>query len=109
MLKTQLHQSDIQTGPLKEYQKPSLPYSGELISTTVRRNKLDIILNILETTREPIKKTHILYHAKINFYQLSRYLDLLLRAEMIEEIENPFEGYRTTEKGRIMLDLFSRI
>ena len=72
----------------------------------VKRDKLDILLGILEISNIPIKKTHILYKANINFYQLTRYLDLLLSLEMLEEINEPYKGYRITEKGRQMLNLF---
>lgn len=74
----------------------------------VRRDKIDIILKILEITTQPTKKTHILYTAKINFYQLSGYLDLLLKIGMVEEISYPLEGYRITEKGRVLLKLFEQ-
>src|SRR2546426_3023843 len=73
-----------------------------------RRDKIDIILAILEITSQPIKKTHILYTAKINFYQLTRYLQLILALGLVEEISDPFEGYRITEKGRVLLSLFAR-
>ncbi len=75
--------------------------------TDIRRDKLDIILRILEVGNTPVKKTHILYKAGINFYQLSRYLDLLLKTGMMEEIATPFVAYRTTEKGRVLMNLFS--
>jgi Predicted transcriptional regulator len=75
--------------------------------TDIRRDKLDIILRILEVGNTPVKKTHILYKAGINFYQLSRYLDLLLKTGMMEEIVTPFVAYRTTEKGRVLMNLFS--
>ncbi|MGI0013372.1 MAG: winged helix-turn-helix domain-containing protein [Nitrososphaera sp.] len=77
------------------------------IRADIRRDKLDIILRILEVTSTPVKKTHILYKAGINFYQLTRYLDLLLRTGMMEEITSPFMAYRTTEKGRVLMNLFS--
>lgn len=73
----------------------------------IRRDKLDIILRILEVGSSPVKKTHILYKAGINFYQLSRYLDLLLKTGMMEEVQTPFVAYRTTEKGRVLIKLFS--
>ena len=73
-----------------------------------RRDMIEILLSILEITNEPIKKTHILYSAKINFYQLTKYLDLLLKISMIEEVKYPFEGYKITEKGRILLNLFAQ-
>jgi len=71
-----------------------------------RRDRLDILLAMLQVAKEPIKKTHILYTTKINFYQLSRHLDFLMKTGMIEEITSPLEGYRTTEKGRTVLSLF---
>jgi len=71
-----------------------------------RRDRMDILLQILEIACQPTKKTHILYTAKINFYQLSRYLDLLLKIEMVEEVHEPIQGYKTTEKGRVFLRLF---
>ncbi len=77
------------------------------IHPDIRRDKLDIILRILEVGNTPVKKTHILYKAGINFYQLSRYLDLLLKTGMMEEIETPYVAYRTTEKGRVLMKLFS--
>jgi predicted transcriptional regulator len=55
----------------------------------------------------PVKKTHILYKAGINFYQLSRYLDLLMKTGMMEEVQTPYVAYRTTEKGRVLMKLFS--
>lgn len=79
------------------------------IQSDIRRDKLDIILRILEIGESPVKKTHILYKAGINFYQLSRYLDLLLKIGMMEQINEPYAAFRTTEKGRIMMNLFSAI
>ena len=73
----------------------------------IRRDKLDIILRILEVGSSPVKKTHILYKAGINFYQLSRYLDLLLKTGMMEEVQTPYVAYRTTEKGRVLMKLLS--
>jgi predicted transcriptional regulator len=77
------------------------------IHTDIKRDKLDIILIILEVANEPVRKTHILYSAGINYYQLSRYLDLLLKAKMIEQVDEPYPAFRTTEKGRLLLRLFS--
>ena len=65
------------------------------------------MLKILDIANEPVRKTHILYSAGINFYQLSRYLDLLLKTGMMEEVQTPYVAYRTTEKGRVLMKLFS--
>lgn len=95
--------------PHKLYYLQRKPYDvlTQDIRADIRRDKLDIILRILEVTSTPVKKTHILYKAGINFYQLSRYLDLLLKTGMMEEISSPFIAYRTTEKGRVLMNLFS--
>jgi predicted transcriptional regulator len=68
---------------------------------------LAIMLKILDIANEPVKKTHILYSAGINFYQLSRYLNFLLKLGLLEEFTDPYLGYRTTEKGRACLKLFN--
>ncbi|MEM2760540.1 MAG: winged helix-turn-helix domain-containing protein [Nitrososphaerales archaeon] len=75
-------------------------------NNTSKRDRLNILLEILEMANVPIKKTHILYRANINFNQLTTYLNLLLRLEMIEQTKEPFVGYKITGKGRQMLDLF---
>ena len=74
-----------------------------------KRDKLDLLLELLEATNEPTKKTHLIYRLRINYYQLTRYLDLLLKLDMVKEISSPFEGYAITEKGRVMRSLFNRI
>jgi predicted transcriptional regulator len=71
-----------------------------------KRDMLAIMLRILDIANEPVKKTHILYSAGINFYQLSRYLNYLLKLGLIEELTAPHQGFRTTEKGRACLELF---
>jgi predicted transcriptional regulator len=77
-------------------------------SDYIKRDKLDILLGILDIASAPVKKTHILYRANINYYQLTRYLDLLLGLGMLEQINEPYKGYRITEKGRQMLQLFKQ-
>ncbi len=86
---------------------------GEFAMTTPndqkqeKRDQLDLLLELLKETKEPVKKTHILYRTRINYYQLSRYLSLLLKLNMVEEVTNPLEGFRITDKGRTVLSLFS--
>lgn len=76
---------------------------------TEKRDKLDLLLELLEATSEPTKKTHLIYRLRINYYQLTRYLDLLLKLDMVQEVSHPFEGYAITDKGRVMRSLFNRI
>ncbi|MCS6767893.1 MAG: winged helix-turn-helix domain-containing protein [Candidatus Nitrosocaldus sp.] len=70
-----------------------------------KRDKLDILLRIVEVTATPAKKTHILYKANLNFYQLNRYIDELINLGFIKEMEVPFKGYVATEKGKQFLTM----
>ena len=74
-----------------------------------KRDKLDLILELLIASSEPIKKTHLIYRTKINHAQLSRYLSLLLKFGMIVELSQPSDGYVVSDKGRLVLQLFSGI
>ena len=73
-----------------------------------KRDKFIIMLNILNLARTPVKRTRILYGANINFYQLTSYLDLLMKVGMIEEKELPSRSYRTTEKGLEFIKMFEQ-
>jgi predicted transcriptional regulator len=72
-----------------------------------KRDKLDLIIELLTASGEPVKKTHLLYRTHINHAQLTRYLSFVLRIGMMKETSDPFEGYVITEKGRLMLELFA--
>lgn len=63
------------------------------------------MIAILSKIVEPSKKTHILYGVALNYSQLASYLQMLLKLEMIEEITEPFEGYKIADKGRLFLQL----
>ena len=61
-----------------------------------RRDKLQIIANILKITKRGVKKTKIMYKANLSFTQLEQYLHLLLQRGLLRE-EN--STYYATEKG----------
>jgi hypothetical protein len=42
----------------------------------------------------------------MNYYQITHYVGLLQKWDMIEGVSRPFEGFRITDKGRILLNLF---
>ena len=102
-----LEQPHVKAVPRKiEYTSSEL--QSEIKYAYERRDRMDILLTMLEIANEPTKKTHIIYTAKINFYQVSKYLDFLLKIGMIEQVNLPFRGYRTTDKGRVFLQLFPK-
>jgi predicted transcriptional regulator len=73
-----------------------------------RRDRVQILLKMLQAAQVPIRKTHLMYGAGINFYQLEKHLSFLMGSGMMEELEH--EGtvaYRTTEKGRMFSELFA--
>jgi predicted transcriptional regulator len=108
-VKTQAHvmpamtYDTIETPIMKNKQVQTVLVIGQ--ATAPRRDQMDIIMAILRQCREPTKKTHILFKVGLNFAQVSTYLQLLLRLKMLEEIAEPFEGYRIAEKGRRLLQL----
>ena len=75
---------------------------------STRRDRVQILLKMLQSAKVPIRKTHLMYGAGINFYQLEKHLSFLIGSGMIEELQH--EGsvaYRTTEKGRLFSELFA--
>jgi predicted transcriptional regulator len=73
-----------------------------------RRDRVQILLKMLQSASAPIRKTHLMYGAGINFYQLEKHLSFLIGSGMIEEVkEDDNTAYRTTEKGRLFAELFT--
>jgi predicted transcriptional regulator len=72
-----------------------------------RRDQLDLLMELLEATGEPVKKTRLLYITAMNHEQVTRHLDFLVSHHMVEKISRPFEGYRITDNGRTLLTLFN--
>lgn len=66
----------------------------------IRRSKLDIIVNLLEVSKEESLKTALVYKTNLNFTIIDGYLELLLEKEWI--IENG-GTYHITDKGRCFL------
>lgn len=73
-----------------------------------RRDRVQILLKMLQSAESPIRKTHLMYGAGINFYQLEKHLSFLIGSGMIEEVQSDETvAYRTTEKGRMFSQLFA--
>jgi predicted transcriptional regulator len=75
-------------------------------TTSKRRDKLYIIAEILEISKEGSLKTQIMYKANLSFAQLNEYLKFMLKIKLIEKLVNQGKDvYIATEKG---LDLLQR-
>ena len=61
-----------------------------------RRVRHDIIMEVLKTAENGVKKTHIMYKAGLSFPQLESYLTALKNAGFITEKSSI---WKTTEKG----------
>mgnify|MGYP000047012160 CR=1 FL=1 len=71
-----------------------------------RRDKCEIIANILLIARKGAKKTHIVYKTNLNFKLVSKYLSLLEAKGLIEKRGR---NYTTTEKGEKFLQIYNEL
>jgi predicted transcriptional regulator len=79
-----------------------------------RRDRHDIVVEILRTAVEGKIKTHIMYKAKLSYAQLNEYLPLLIDKGFLENTSirhkrNLKRVYKTTDKGMKFLENFDSI
>jgi predicted transcriptional regulator len=76
-----------------------------------KRSESVIIHTILNETREGVKKTRLMYNAKMSNTQLDRYLEWLLEQEIVEKkIEDGGDIlYYSTEKGEKLAEMLQQI
>jgi len=77
-------------------------------NVTKRRDRHDIVAEILKTARGGKIKTHIMYKAKLSCAQIYEYIDLLAKKGFLENTETKRKRkistmYRTTQKGMALL------
>jgi predicted transcriptional regulator len=88
--------------------------STSVNSEIKRRDRHDIVVEILRTAVEGKIKTHIMYKAKLSYAQLNEYLPLLVQKGFLENTSIRHKRvikrvYKTTEKGQRFLDNFESI
>jgi len=74
-----------------------------------RRDRHDIVAEILKTAVDGKIKTHIMYKAKLSYSQINEYLPLLIEKGFLENMmvartKRYTTIYRTTEKGRLFIE-----
>jgi len=74
-----------------------------------RRDRHDIVTEILKTAREGKIKTHIMYKAKLSYSQINTYLQLLVDKGFLENNtvmrkKQTITLYKTTPKGIHFID-----
>ena len=79
-----------------------------------RRDRHDIVAEILKTAIGGKIKTHIMYKAKLSYSQINEYLNLLIKKGFLENMaikrkRRTVTMYRTTKKGIEFLTLLESI
>jgi len=81
-----------------------LKRDGRMKDLERRRDRHEIIAEILKTAANGKIKTHIMYRAKLSYSQINEYLPLLVEMGLLENLKVASKGlhktvYRTTPKG----------
>lgn len=85
-------------------------HSSELSVAQRRRDKLDIIAQILSLSGNGALKTQIMNRASLSFTQLNHYMTLAVKAGLLEIISvKGKQLYRITDKGMLFLQLYREI
>jgi len=76
-----------------------------------RRDRHDIIAEILKTAKEGRIKTHIMYKAKLSYAQINEYIPALVTNGFLENTtlksgRRPKKVYKTTLKGTRFIENF---
>ncbi len=70
----------------------------------MKRNREEIISQILNVCRNGAIKTRVVYQANLNFKTVEPYLDLLVKNNLLEVQHGEKKMYETTEKGETLLE-----
>jgi predicted transcriptional regulator len=75
----------------------------------MKRSKHVIISEILDICQQGANKTRIVYQANLNFRTVNPYIDLLIKNNLVEVKSGENLLYKTTDKGKNLLDDFNQI
>ena len=76
-----------------------------------RRDRLEVVADILTEALNGANKTRIMYRANLNFVRFKRYFSELRDKGLIGEVDNPSSGgvvYKTTEEGKALLEVLKK-
>lgn len=86
------------------------PFSSDPYRGT-RRNKLDMILDVLDACQSPLKLTRIMYKTNINCNVLKEIVDVLVAKRFVRTI--PLKKrcvlYKITRRGSVFLGKFEEL
>jgi predicted transcriptional regulator len=75
----------------------------------MKRNREEIISQILNVCRNGAIKTRVVYQANLNFKTVEPYLDLLVKNNLLEVQQGEKRMYETTEKGETLLEAINQV
>ena len=77
-------------------------------TSSENRTRIDIIASILDACHYGTKKTRVMYQCNLSFRQLTDYLDLLSKANLlIIENDRRFTLLRVSSKGKDLLKAYN--
>ena len=98
------------TFTIDESYRKKLKVVNGLENVNKRRDRLDIISEILAIAKDGRLKTQIMYRANLSFTQLNEYLDFLNKMSLLQvQKENRKTTYKTTDKGCRYLEKYGDI
>jgi predicted transcriptional regulator len=75
----------------------------------LKRNREEIISQILSVCRNGAIKTRVVYQANLNFKTVEPYLDLLVKNNLLEVQQGEKKMYETTQKGETLLEALNQV
>lgn len=71
-----------------------------------KRSESEIIYDLLSSAQKDIKKTRLMYKVNMTYTQFMKYLDALIKKDLLGEKDSNPEGktYYTTDKGKELLE-----
>ncbi len=75
----------------------------------MKRNREEIISQILNVCRNGAIKTRVVYQANLNFKTVEPYLNLLVKNNLLEVQQGEKKMYETTEKGETLLEALNQV
>jgi predicted transcriptional regulator len=74
----------------------------------VQRDRISIIVDVLEAARQGMPKTQIMYRVNLDYKTLNQYVELLLKNELLSKILNK-RIYKTTDRGIDFLECYHEV
>ena len=75
----------------------------------MKRNRNEIISEILNICIKGASKTRVVYQANLNFRTVDPYLQLLIKNDLIKIQEGRHVIYETTEKGICLMNTINQV